>query len=67
VDKQESKTPSQNVQARRTKHVRWAYIDTTFAQLTKVRTPHRILKNEQINYKKSPQQIQLCTYSDVRN
>jgi len=28
---------------------------TTFAQLTKVRTPRGILKNEQINCKNSPQ------------
>jgi len=32
-------------------------IDTNFAQLTKVRTPRRILKTEQISYKNSPQVI----------
>jgi len=33
------------------------------AQLTEVRTPHRLNKNEQMNCENSPKQIQLCTCS----
>jgi len=46
MKKQESKTLSQNFQAMRSRHVLQTYVDTTFAQLTKVRKPHRIKKNE---------------------
>jgi len=135
VKKQEGKEPSQSFQAMRSRHVLQTYVDTTFAQLTKVRAPCRhgrrkdffprgpvgdfpkffsregqkwwnlvftprnwkkyffangfkirgaqgpplpppsddhastILKNEQINYKNSPQQIHLYIYSSqqVRN
>jgi len=51
----------------RSRHVLKSYVDTTFAQLTEVRTPPGILKNEQINYKNSSQLLQLCTYPEVRN
>jgi len=38
-------------------------LTTTIGQLTKVRTPRRLNKNEQMNSENSPQQIQFCTCS----
>jgi len=41
--------------------------DKTIAQLTKVRTPRRFIKVEQIKNENSPQQIQLCNQCSLRN